>query len=87
MSKLHNDDNMVELGVVRSVKFGVFTSPKTGKDYTCVFIRLNNDYEKMIFLDEAEIFMLDALIKEKLSQSPMALYSQPSQEENKQNEL
>lgn len=31
---------------------------KSGNDYTCVVIKLTNDYEKVVFLDKAELALL-----------------------------
>lgn len=41
------------------------TSKKTGNKYKALFIQFPNGYEKMVFLEPAELFMFEQLLKEK----------------------
>ena len=36
-------------------------SQKSGNSYQCVVIKLTNDYEKVVFLDQAELALLKSV--------------------------
>jgi len=40
-------------------------SNKTGKDYKAVILNLGNGYEKIVFLDRTEIYMLEGIEAQK----------------------
>lgn len=40
-------------------------SKKTGNKYKALIILFPNGYEKMVFLDPAELFMFETLLKQK----------------------
>lgn len=52
--------------IIKSVDLKTISSKKTGKDYTGVNITLDNGYEKLIFLDFAEMFMVKELLKKQV---------------------
>lgn len=49
--------------VVKSCTFESRVSQKTGKKYDCIAITLVNGYKKMVFLDQAESYMCNDLLK------------------------
>ena len=39
-------------------------SKKTGNDYYCIVVKIAEDYEKIIFLEKAEVKLLELLNRE-----------------------
>lgn len=55
--------NLSTAGVIREVRLDQRLS-KAGKNYNILVIRLVNDYEKEVFLERAELKLVDLLVKQ-----------------------
>lgn len=54
-------------GLLRSIILQEKVSAKSGRPYKVLIIRLVNDYEKVVFLEQAELKMVEMLAQSKSS--------------------
>lgn len=47
--------------MVLNAKLEKRTSKKSGNDYYCIVVKIADDYEKIIFLDKAEVKLIELL--------------------------
>ena len=60
---LATTDVVEDYGLITKASVQLRHSKKTGNDYQAVILSFENGYEKMIFLERAEQFMVSALVK------------------------
>lgn len=60
MAQLENDRKIIT-EVIKEVAIVTRKSQKTGRPYQALELVFANDYVKMIFLDQAEMFLVDSL--------------------------
>jgi len=58
------NQSLIDSNVVTDIYLTTKTSAKSGKEYTALIIALSTGYEKMLFLEPAELFMVQELLKQ-----------------------
>lgn len=49
--------------MIKKVELETKTSKKTGNEYKVLVITFSNGYEKQVFLEKSEVYMLETLVK------------------------